>query len=344
MKKSIPSNPKISHAILSKVFLILFIFTASIISTPLPAHAVPKNDSEYFGETTVKGFTVQTSSNFSAVTGTEAVNGEEIEARQSVGKLFYAASIDRTGILLYIITNEGRLYNSTELLILDDKDTYESLSENYSDKFKSLLEPVAADVYGVPQIKVYETPPGHSTKPLTYEDGIGWTPTGNVNTFLNSTTTLLGEEVPRWAYYASVIAGSEDEMDFLLEKILETDSHWAIVAEPVSIQYIYSDATYNTSGKDILGHEYSAGDPLPAGSNPNSSEATPYIFCGTARRLAETQTSGFWFDGYCDPNPSNGGNHTYKFLNMSLPWSMCLDHDQEVGRYKSGYNQFASEP
>lgn len=107
------------------------------------------------------------------------------------------------------------------------------------------------------------------------------------------------------------------------------------LAEPVSIQYIYSNSTYNTSGTDTLEHEYSAGDPLPAGSDPDSAEATPTIYCATAKRLAIYQQARHQFP-YCSANADNGGTYTYKFLNMALPWSMCLEHEQEVASYAGG--------
>lgn len=314
MKKSITSNPKLKYSLLSILFSILFIFTALNISNPITVYA----DASSILQSTSNG---------------KAVNGTEVDSTSTANYLFWAASSERTGILFYIVDNTGGLYGSEKILIMDDPTIFFNASSK--DGFTPRLNNAAGTEIGDSNLIKLTTPSGYSTKPVTYSDG--WHATGNVNTLLNSTTTLRGEEVPYWFYYASILIGSEGATDIVMHDILASDSRWAIVAEPVSIQYIYSNSTYNTSGTDTLGHEYSAGDPLPAGSNPDSSDATPYIFCGTAKRLAQAQTSTMWFD-YSSPNPDDGGTYTYKFLNMALPWSMCLEHDQLVASWTGGYD------
>lgn len=320
MKKSITSNSKIKYSLLSILFSILFIFTALFISKPITAYA----DGSSILQSTSNG---------------KAVNGQEIDSTSTANYLFWAASSERTGILFYIIDNTGGLYGSKKILIMDDPTIYYRASSK--DDFKLSLYNAAGVEVGNSNLIKLATPSGYSTKPVTYSDG--WHATGNVNTLLNSTITLRGEEVPYWFYYASILISSEGATDIVMNDILSSDSRWAIVAEPVSIQYIYSNSTYNTSGTDTLGHVYSAGDPLPAGSDPNSDDATPYIFCGTARQLAQAQTSTTLFN-YSSPNPDDGGTYTYKFLNMALPWSMCLEHDQVVAMWTGGYDFGASEP
>ena len=323
MKKSITSNPKIKYSLLSILFSILFIFTALFISKPITAYA----DGSSILQSTSNG---------------KAVNGQEIDSTSTANYLFWAASSERTGILFYIIDNTGGLYGSKKILIMDDPTIYYSASSK--DGFKLRLYNAAGVEVGDSNLIRLMTPSGYSTKPVTYSDG--WHATGNVNTLLNATTTLSdGEEVPYWFKYASILIGS-DSTDIVMNDILASNSRWAIVAEPVSIQYIYSNSTYNvdsTNRGDTLGHVYSAGDPLPAGSDPNSDDATPYIFCGTARQLAQAQTSTTLFN-YSSPNPDDGGTYTYKFLNMALPWSMCLEHDQVVAMWTGGYDYGARAP
>lgn len=314
MKKSITSNPKLKYSLLGILFSILFIFTALNISHPITVYA----DDNGILQSTSNG---------------KAVNGTEVDSTSTANYLFWAASSERTGILFYIVDSTGGLYGSKKILIMDDLSIYSYASRQ--DGFTPMLKNAAGVELGDSNLIKLTTPSGYSTKPVVYSDG--WHATGNVNTFLNSTTTLRGEEVPYWFYYASILIGSEGATDIVMHDILASDSRWAIAAEPVSIQYIYSNSTYNTSGTDTLGHEYSAGDPLPAGSDPNSTSATPYIFCGTAKRLAQAQTSTLWFD-YCSPNSDDGGTYTYKFLNMALPWSMCLEHDQVVASWTGGYD------
>lgn len=320
MKKSITNNPKIKYSLLSILFSILFIFTALNISNPITVYA----DASSILQSTSNG---------------KAVNGQEIDSTSTANYLFWAASSERTGILFYIIDNTGGLYGSKKILIMDDISIFSNAARQ--DGFKLRLYNAAGVEVGDSNIIKLTTPSGYSTKPVTYSDG--WHATGNVNTLLNSTTTLRGEEVPYWFYYACLLIGSEADTDIVMNDILASNSRWAIVAEPVSIQYIYSNSTYNTSGTDTLGHEYSAGDPLPAGSDPNSDDATPYIFCGTARQLAQAQTSTTLFN-YSSPNPDDGGTYTYKFLNMALPWSMCLEHDQVVAMWTGGYDYGARAP
>lgn len=314
MKKIFTSNSKLKCSLLSILFSILFIFTALNISNPITVYA----DANSILQSTSNG---------------KAVNGTEVDSTSTANYLFWAASSERTGILFYIVDNTGGLYGSKKILIMDDPTIYYRASSK--DGFTPRLNNAAGVEIGDSNLIKLTTPSGYSTKPVTYSDG--WHATGNVNTLLNSTTTLRGEEVPYWFYYASILIGSEGATDIVMHDILASNSSWAIATEPVSIQYIYSNSTYNTSGTDTLGHEYSAGDPLPAGSSPGSSNATPYIFCGTAKKLAQAQTSTLWFD-YCSPNPDDGGTYTYKFLNMALPWSMCLEHDQVVAMWTGGYD------
>lgn len=290
--------------------MILFILTALNISIPLTAYADDTLVSNSNGK---------------------AVNGQEIDSTATANYLFWAASSQRTGILFYIIDNTGNLYGGKKILIMDDISIYYNASRKLG--FKEQLYNAAGTELGDNRLVRLPTPSGYSTKPVEYSDG--WHATGNVNTLLTATTTLSdGKEVPYWYKYASIIIGTS-RTDEVMKDILNSKSHWTIAAEPVSIQYIYSNSTYNTSGTDTLGHEYSAGDPLPAGSDPDSAEATPTIYCATAKRLAIYQQARHQFP-YCSANADNGGTYTYKFLNMALPWSMCLEHEQEVASYAGG--------
>lgn len=310
MEKQSHNKFKIKYILLSILFMILFILTALNISIPLTAYADDTLVSNSNGK---------------------AVNGQEIDSTATANYLFWAASSQRTGILFYIIDNTGNLYGGKKILIMDDISIYYNASRKLG--FKEQLYNAAGTELGDNRLVRLPTPSGYSTKPVEYSDG--WHATGNVNTLLTATTTLSdGKEVPYWYKYASIIIGTS-RTDEVMKDILNSKSHWTIAAEPVSIQYIYSNSTYNTSGTDTLGHEYSAGDPLPAGSDPDSAEATPTIYCATAKRLAIYQQARHQFP-YCSANADNGGTYTYKFLNMALPWSMCLEHEQEVASYAGG--------
>ena len=309
MEKQSAGSIRKTHFLVGMLFTILFIFTAMFISKPISAYA----------DTTL-------ASNSNG----KAVNGQEIDSTSTANYLFWAASSERTGILFYIIDNTGSLYGGKKILIMDDPTIYYNASAKPN--FKAQLYNAVGVELGDNNLIRLSTPSGYSTKPVEYSDG--WHATGNVNTLLTSTTTVGGMEVPYWYKYASYIIGTS-RTDEVMKDILNSNSHWTIVAEPVSIQYIYSNSTYNTSGTDTLGHEYSAGDPLPAGSDPDSAEATPTIYCATAKRLAIYQQARHQFP-YCSANADNGGTYTYKFLNMALPWSMCLEHEQEVPSYAGG--------
>lgn len=309
MEKQSASNSKIKYTLLSILFSVLFIFTALKFSSPLTAYADDTLVSNSNGK---------------------AVNGQEIDSTATANYLFWAASSQRTGILFYIIDNTGNLYGGKKILIMDDISLYHRTAGKAG--FKEQLYNAAGTELGDNRLVRLSTPSGYSTKPVEYSDG--WHATGNVNTLLTATTTVGGKEVPYWYFYASLIIGTS-RTDEVMKDILNSKSHWTIAAEPVSIQYIYSNSTYNTSGTDTLGHEYSAGDPLPAGSDPDSAEATPTIYCATAKRLAIYQQARHQFP-YCSANADNGGTYTYKFLNMALPWSMCLEHEQEVASYAGG--------
>lgn len=309
MEKQSASSIRKAHFLVGMLFTILFIFTALFISKPISAYADDAIASNSNGK---------------------AVNGQEIDSTSTANYLFWAASSERTGILFYIIDNTGSLYGGKKILIMDDLSAYRYASKQPN--FKMQLYNTVGVELGDKSLLTLSTPSGYSTKPVEYSDG--WHATGNVNTLLTANTTVNGREVQYWYFYASLIIGTKDT-DRVMKDILNSNSHWTIVAEPVSIQYIYSNSTYNTSGTDTLGHEYSAGDPLPAGSNPDSTDAAPNIYCGTARLLAIFQQMPTQFP-YCSPNSADGGVYTYKFLNMALPWSMCLEHEQEVANYAGG--------
>lgn len=260
----------------------------------------------------------------------KAINGKEIDSTSTAGNLFWAASADRTGILFYIMKGTGEVYGNKQLLIMDDTRYYNRVST--MSNFKQYLKGRVGTQILERNLKVLKTPDGYSTRPVEYSDG--WHATGNVNSLLTSTTKMNGDEVPYWLKYAYMIAG--DDLDKIMQEIMKDDSHWVIVAEPVSIQYIYSNSKCSEAqaGTDALGHTRVKGDPLPAGTGKGKN-FQPYIFCGTAYNLEHEQTySSHFVDGKA--NSSSGGTYTYKFLNMALPWSMCLERDQEVGRYGGG--------
>ena len=212
MEKQSASNSKIKYTLLSMLFTILFILTALFISKPILAYA---DD------------TIASNSNG------KAVNGQEIDSTSTANYLFWAASSERTGILFYIIDNTGSLYGGKKILIMDDPTIYYNASKQTN--FKEQLYNAAGVELGDKHLIRLSTPSGYSTKPVEYSDG--WHATGNVNNLLTSTTTVGGREVQYWYFYASIIIGTEDT-DRVMKDILNSNSHWTIVAEPVSIQYI----------------------------------------------------------------------------------------------------------
>lgn len=87
MKQYLDSNSKIKYFLLSTIFSILFIFTA--LYNPIVAHA----EGEGLG----------------SVPNGSGVNAQEVDSTSTAGNLFWAASGDRTGIMVYIVDDAGEV-------------------------------------------------------------------------------------------------------------------------------------------------------------------------------------------------------------------------------------------
>lgn len=332
-------NPaKHNSKYLSFLIAILITLTASsvlwFIQPPLITHASAKGDAKDATKSRIKE-SLQTKPNGRSISTNDIedpINGQEYSTNDTAGYLFWAGANERTGVLFYVVDDTGHIYKNKTLLIMDDPRYY----NRYNDKssFVNKLSPAVASVSeavgsdalvstGV-DMQVLTTPEGTglSSQPVGYQDG--WYATQAVDNLLNATTKIPGsqEEVNYWYYYMMLIAG-ESNANTILDLLLKADSNWTIVAEPISIQYIYTNNYFETDTYDTtFGRDIAAGSPKPAGHN-NGDNYAPYIFAGTAKTLASTQVSY--------GNPPDGGQFTYKLLNKALPWSMCLDHTQTIG-------------
>ncbi len=106
MKKSIPSNSKISHTILCMIFSILFIFTALKFSSPLTAYAEgdESENNDPGGE---------------QVHWLGEVDAGGMDYVYIPGKIYWGGSISRTGLLFYCV-DRWRLYHQKALLHTKD--------------------------------------------------------------------------------------------------------------------------------------------------------------------------------------------------------------------------------
>ena len=308
MKQYLDSNSKIKYFLLSTIFSILFIFTA--LYNPIVAHA----EGEGLG----------------SVPNGAGVNAQEVDSTSTAGNLFWAASGDRTGIMVYIVDDRGQVYKNKVVLIFNDRDGYNKAVRAGANV---TFTPSAGQLTDSVTKIVVTTPDTYDSRPVYYANG--WQPNGDsIVSFLTADSDLVynGQNMPYWFKYAKWIAGgdAEEVMNAIMESSeREGADKWTVAIEPISCQYIYNNdgRRYEASGTDILGHTYSAGDPKPYGDGPESSYS-PYVYVGSATYLSNKQVSL--------GNPEDGAQYTYKFLNMALPWGLCLAEQQQVASFTGG--------
>lgn len=318
MEKSIPSNSKIKYFLLSILFMILFIFTALKFSSPLTAYA---------DTTTTIGQTMNLDS-YSA-------NEDDESTNEQAGYLYWAASSRRCGVMFYVVDENGVV--QTNGLIMDKAGQEEF--GRYTDVALGKTPGIrGADATGKRVGgAILGAGVGSATTDIYWRDNIspvaysgGWQANGsNSMTYLMEdsgfTKLIKGKslDLPNWAYFVCISGGGISA----LEQLAKPDTHWSVIVEPVSVNYMYTNNTFTNDTEDATGMPWTAGSPMPVGAT-NENGWSPIAYIGTGYRLIDVSNNAAGQEG--------GGRYTYKLYNKQLPFSLCLSEDIEVASYAGG--------
>lgn len=300
--KSLAGNFKISHAILCMIFSILFIFTALNISTPITAYAA--------GDSGASLGQVLNLSTYSA-------NEIDESSNEQAGYLYWAASGERSGIYYYVQDNYGKI--RAHGVILDD--AYSKSYAGYCNTSVSFANKIGAqNMLGTPSVK-YES----NVSPVYYSGG--WQSKGSSS--MEYLTKIVGKitikgvtmDCPQWV---ALVAQQNRGASTVLDELSKPDTKWHVFVEPASVDYLYTDDTFDTetanavhkTDKDGNEIKFAAGSPKPVGSYNAKGEFVPEVYCTTASTFLRRSV-----------NLGDTGRYRYKFYETQLPFSLCLDHD-----------------
>lgn len=305
MKKLITSNSKLKYSLLSILFSILFIFTALNISNPITVYA--DDDTPQIGQ-------VLNLSEFSA-------NETDESSNERAGKLYWAASGDRSGIYYYVIDDKGDA--RAQGIIMDS--AYGGRYGRYCTSGKIIASPkihVSASTLGMPSV---DYQPNVSS---VFYSG-GWQSKGSESmayfTEIIGDITIKGCRIPcpRWAYLVKQQSSGE-----VLESLAEPNTKWNVFVEPVSVGYMYTDETFSKKTANAVHKkaEFEAGSPKPKGWMKADGSFKPYVYGATAHELLISSVA-----------IGDSGQYRYKFYETQLPFSLCLDHDAKYCRFAGGF-------
>ena len=255
-------------------------------------------------------------------------NETDESSNEQASYLYWAASGERSGVMLYVVNEKGLTMGKAILMEKSGRDKYGDyikigLNQKEGIKGARHLNPKTLVTLG--GIGTYKYVQG--VTPVTYTGG--WQATGSQSMaylMQDSGQSLIFSNgykmpLPNWAVYVFNISGAK-----ALKELSKPDTKWHVVVEPASINYMYSDDTFANDTVDATGMAWHAGDPMPDGAT-NENGWTPRLQFGTAYRLLEESSR------ICG---SGGGQYTYKFYNTQLPYSLCLERDLELPTFGGG--------
>lgn len=318
MEKSIPSNSKIKYFLLSILFMILFIFTALKFSSPLTAYA---------DTTTTIGQTMNLDS-YSA-------NEDDESTNEQAGYLYWAASSKRCGVMFYVVDEKGVVQTNGLIMDRAGRDEFGYYTNAALGNTPGIrgADATGKRVGGA----ILGAGVGSATTDIYWRDNIspvaysgGWQANGSSSmAYLMEdsglTKMIKGNPVdlPNWAYFVCISGGGTRA----LEQLAKPDTHWSVIVEPVSVNYMYTNNTFTNDTVDATGMSWTAGSPMPAGAT-NEDGWSPIAYIGTGYRLIDVSDNVAGQEG--------GGRYTYKLYNKQLPFSLCLSEDIEVASYAGG--------
>lgn len=289
-----------------KAIVVFIFFIAIFMFKPLQAYA---DDDVSIGQ-------VMNLSSYSS-------NETDESSNEQASYLYWAASGERSGIMLYVVDERGATQCKAILMEYAGQAKYNDYIKAGLGGKKGIagcrhLKPKTSVSLG--DIGTYKYVQGIT--PVTYTNG--WQATGSQSmAYLMQDSgkkiKIKGCEMPlpRWASYVLDTGAGGAKA---LEALAKPDTKWHAVVEPVSINYMYSNNTFANDTVDATGMTWHAGDPMPDGAI-NNNGWYPRVHFGTAYQLlGESNRVG----------GAGGGEYTYKFYNTQLPYSLCLEHDLEL--------------
>lgn len=297
-----------------KAMVVFVFFIAIFMFKPLQAYA---DDDVSIGQ-------VMNLSSYSS-------NETDESSNEQASYLYWAASGERSGIMLYVVNEKGLTMGKAILMEKSGRDKYGNYIEVGLNKKAGIkgarhLNPkTLVTLGGIGTCKYVQ-----GVTPVTYTGG--WQATGSQSMaylMKDSGQSLIFSNgykmpLPNWALY---VLQTGDGGAKALKALAKPDTQWRAIVEPASINYMYSNNTFENDTVDATGMTWHAGDPMPDGAK-NENGWRPTAHFGTAYQLiAESNRV----------NATNGGGeYTYKFYNTQLPYSLCLEHDLEVPVYGGG--------
>jgi hypothetical protein len=251
-------------------------------------------------------------------------NETDESSNEQASYLYWAASGERSGIMLYVVDEKGETQGKAIIMEEAGRDKYGDYIKTGLGSKKGIkgcphLNPKTSVTLG--NNRTYDYAAG--VTPVTYTGG--WQATGSqsmaylMQTVPNCDLTIgtVSMPCPRWAYY---VLQTGDGGKKAIKELAKPDTKWHAIVEPVSINYMYSNNTFANDTVDATGMTWHAGDPMPDGAT-NSNYWQPRAHFGTAYQLlGESNRIG----------GAGGGEYTYKFYNTQLPYSLCLERDLEL--------------
>ena len=306
MEKQSASKRKISYTILCMIFSILFIFTA--LNIPITAYARYTEGIDGSGSGTSLGQVLNLS--------TYSANETDESSNEQAGYLYWAASGERSGIYYYVQDNYGKV--RAHGVILDN--AYSKSYAGYCNTTASFANKIGAQsILGTPNI-TYDS----GVSPVYYSDG--WQSKGSES--MAYLTEIVGDieikgvsmPCPRWA----ALVADQNGSTLVLDELSKPDTEWHVFVEPVSVDYLYTDDTFDVETANAVhkidkdGNEikFAAGSPKPVGSYNADGSFTPNVYCTTASTFLRLSV-----------RIEDTGRYRYKFYETQLPFSLCLDHD-----------------
>lgn len=296
-----------------KAIVVLVFFIAIFMFRPLQAYA---DDDVSIGQ-------VMNLNSYSS-------NETDESSNEQASYLYWAASGERSGIMLYVVDEKGIVQAKAILMEKSGRDKYGDyikigLNQKEGIKGARHLKPKVLVTLG--NIGTFKYVQG--VTPVTYTGG--WQATGSQSmAYLMQDSgkkiKIKGCEMPlpNWASYVLDTGAGGVKA---LEGLAKPDTKWRAVVEPVSINYMYSNNTFANDTVDATGMAWHAGDPMPDGAK-NENYWKPRAHFGTAYQLISESNRVNVAEG--------GGDYTYKFYHTQLPYSLCLECDLEIPTYGGG--------
>jgi hypothetical protein len=318
----IPSNSKIKYPLLSILFIILFILTALQFHHPTAVYATEDDDV----------------SSIKAEVNTTSFSSNETDqaGEDTAGYLYWAASGDRSGIELYLVDDTGHMWWRCMYFDLAGIDMQKDYANTTMYAYAYQKTYAHAGMGG--SIKNYTYLPDVST---VYYDNewkscgtpvADWLVADADYNGMSATFTLNGIKytIQNWMNLIIQDVGTAEFKEYITPLIesVDKDVTWHVFYEPVSVDYLYTNNTFGSSGgEDTNGLEYQADSPIPSHHGDMNSDGTgswtPYVFIADATSFITEYIPTY-------VSPSGAGDYTWKFYNKQLPFSLCLKKDVEI--------------